>query len=47
MTNVLLNSDLAADLRRRGLERAKAFTWRRTVNEAVAAYDEMLSRAER
>ena len=43
MTDVLLNSDLAADLRRRGLERAKAFTWRRTMDEAVAAYDKMLA----
>jgi glycosyltransferase involved in cell wall biosynthesis len=45
MTNVLVNSDLATELRRRGFERAKRFTWRRTVDNAVAAYDEMLSRA--
>ena len=43
MTDVLLNSDAAAELRRRGLERAKGFTWRRTVDEAVAAYGEMLA----
>jgi glycosyltransferase involved in cell wall biosynthesis len=46
MTDVLLNSDLAAELRRRGVERAKTFTWRRTVEEAVAAYGEMLAQAE-
>jgi glycosyltransferase involved in cell wall biosynthesis len=46
MTDVLLNADLAKELRRRGLERAKAFTWRRTVNEAVAAYDAMLARSQ-
>jgi glycosyltransferase involved in cell wall biosynthesis len=46
MTDVLLNSNLATELRRRGLERAKAFTWRRTVDEAVAAYHEMLARAD-
>jgi glycosyltransferase involved in cell wall biosynthesis len=45
MTNVLVNSDLATELRRRGFERAKRFTWQRTVDNAVAAYDEMLSRA--
>ena len=43
MTDVLLKADLAADLRRRGLERAKTFTWRRTVDEAVAAYGTALS----
>jgi len=46
MTDALLNSDLAAELRRRGVERAKAFTWRRTVDEAVAAYGGMLAQAE-
>jgi glycosyltransferase involved in cell wall biosynthesis len=46
MTDALLNSDLAAELRRRGVERAKTFTWRRTVDEAVAAYGEMLAQAE-
>jgi glycosyltransferase involved in cell wall biosynthesis len=44
MTDVLLDETLAADLRRRGLERAKTFTWRRTVDEAVAAYEAMLAR---
>ena len=43
LTNVLENSELAAELRRRGLERAKAFTWRRTVDAAVAAYETALA----
>jgi len=43
MTDVLLNADLAKELRRRGLERAKVYTWRRTVDEAVAAYNAMLA----
>jgi glycosyltransferase involved in cell wall biosynthesis len=42
MTDVLLNAELAAGLRRRGRERAKTFTWRRTVDAAVSAYDRML-----
>jgi glycosyltransferase involved in cell wall biosynthesis len=45
MTDVLLDSTLAAGLRRRGLERARTFTWRRTVDETVAAYDVMLANA--
>jgi hypothetical protein len=40
---VLTDSSLAADLRQRGLERAKAFTWKRTVDETVAAYDTALA----
>ena len=43
LTEALLDENRAADLRRRGRERAKAFTWRRTVDEAVAAYDKMLA----
>jgi hypothetical protein len=34
-------------LRCRGLERAKRFTWRRTVEAAVAAYDAMLRQSAR
>jgi glycosyltransferase involved in cell wall biosynthesis len=44
LTDVLVNAELAADLRRRGLERAKAFTWARTVSEAFAIYAELLAR---
>jgi glycosyltransferase involved in cell wall biosynthesis len=47
MTDVLLNPTLAAELRCRGLERAKRFTWRRTVEAAVAAYDAMLRQSAR
>ena len=38
LADVLTSAELAADLRRRGLERAKGFTWRRTVDDALAAY---------
>jgi glycosyltransferase involved in cell wall biosynthesis len=44
ITDVLLKPELAAELRRRGPERAKMFTWRRTVDETVAAYGKMLAR---
>jgi glycosyltransferase involved in cell wall biosynthesis len=42
ISDVLLNSERAADLRRRGLERAKIFTWQRTVDETIAAYESAL-----
>jgi glycosyltransferase involved in cell wall biosynthesis len=42
MTTALTDSALALELRRRGLDRAKSFTWRRTADEAVAAYAQML-----
>ena len=38
MTDVLLDSDLAAGLRGRGVQRAKMFTWQRTVDAAIDAY---------
>jgi glycosyltransferase involved in cell wall biosynthesis len=47
LKDVLLNGELAADLRRRGLERAQAFTWERTVTETLAAYRELLAQADR
>lgn len=46
LTDVLLNVELSADLRRRGLERAQAFTWERTVTETLAAYRELLAQAD-
>ena len=46
LADVLSNPIRAVDLRRRGLERAKAFTWRRTVDEAVGAYRTMLAHSE-
>ena len=43
MIDVLTNSELAADLRRRGLERATRFTWGQTFDTAMAAYRRCLS----
>ena len=40
--DVLQRPDLADTLRRRGVERARAFTWRRTMDETVNAYRRML-----
>ena len=42
MQRVLADRDLQADLCRRGLERAAAFTWERTARETVAVYREVL-----
>jgi len=39
---VLADADLQHDLRRRGLERAAAFTWERTARETVQVYREVL-----
>ena len=44
LMDVLQRSGLAETLRRRGLERARSFTWRRTVDETVNAYRTMLAR---
>jgi glycosyltransferase involved in cell wall biosynthesis len=38
--NVLTNDELSADLRARGLERAKLFSWRKTATETLAVYAE-------
>jgi glycosyltransferase involved in cell wall biosynthesis len=43
MLRVLVEPDLAADLRRRGLERAAQFTWERTARETVAVYEKVLA----
>ena len=37
--SVLSDTGLAADLRRRGLERSKSFTWDRTARETLAVYE--------
>lgn len=47
LAGVLSSSELAGDLRQRGLARAKQFTWRRTVDETVAAYAEALRQVPR
>ena len=45
LMDVLQRSELAESLRHRGMERARAFTWRRTVDQTVDAYRTMLSRS--
>lgn len=42
MRRILGDSDLAADLRRRGLVRAQAFSWERTARETIAVYEHVL-----
>jgi glycosyltransferase involved in cell wall biosynthesis len=42
MQRVLSNKDLAQDLRSRGLERAKLFTWERTASQTIAVYEQLL-----
>jgi glycosyltransferase involved in cell wall biosynthesis len=44
MQDVLDDPGLADRLRRAGLERARSFTWRRTVDETLRAYEQMLAR---
>ncbi|MGH2457598.1 MAG: glycosyltransferase family 4 protein, partial [Chloroflexota bacterium] len=41
---VLIDRDLAENLRARGLARAKRFTWERTASETLAVYHEVLGR---
>lgn len=41
--SVVLSPDAAADLRRRGMERARQFTWRRSAELTLAAYRAALS----
>ncbi len=42
MYRVLTDADLREELRARGLERARQFTWERTARETVAVYREVL-----
>ena len=44
INGILDNPALAADLRARGLARAKQFTWERTAQQTLAVYDEVLAR---
>lgn len=39
---VLSDKELAQDLRSRGLERAKMFTWEKTASETIAVYEQLL-----
>ena len=43
--DVVEDAELAARLRRRGLERAAGFTWARTVERTAGAYRAMLAGA--
>ena len=45
MRRVLSDSALRADMSRRGLERAKQFSWERSVRRVREIYDEVLSRS--
>jgi glycosyltransferase involved in cell wall biosynthesis len=42
ITRVLEDPTLAADLRRRGIERAAAFSWRSTAEQTVGVYESVL-----
>jgi glycosyltransferase involved in cell wall biosynthesis len=42
MERVLKDTDLRADLRRRGLERAATFSWEKSAQEHIAVYEEAL-----
>lgn len=44
MERVLTDPELSADLRARGLQRAKRFSWRKTAQETLAVYQETLNR---
>ena len=44
LRRVLTDRSLADDLRRRGRERARLFTWERTARETLAVYQQVLSR---
>jgi glycosyltransferase involved in cell wall biosynthesis len=44
MARVLDDSNLAADLRQRGLERAKKFTWENSARETLAVYHQLIGR---
>jgi glycosyltransferase involved in cell wall biosynthesis len=41
LTQVLTSSTLADELRARGLERSKMFTWERTARETLAVYEQV------
>jgi glycosyltransferase involved in cell wall biosynthesis len=44
MTRVLTDATLAADLRRRGLERSRRFSWRETARRTLEVYREAVDR---
>jgi len=44
MRRVLQDAELAQELRRRGLQRARLFSWQKAARETVAVYEQVLSR---
>lgn len=47
MYNVLTRPELSADLRARGLERAKLFSWHTTARQTLSVYEEAAARKKR
>ena len=47
MYNVLTNPQLSADLRARGIQRAKLFSWRKTAQETLTVYEEAVVRKKK
>jgi len=47
MYNVLTSDELNADLRAKGLQRAKMFSWNKTARETLSVYEEALARKKR
>ncbi|HCF84884.1 MAG TPA: glycosyltransferase family 1 protein, partial [Ktedonobacter sp.] len=47
MRSVLTNSSLREDLRKKSLQRAAQFSWRKTATETLAAYEEALARSKK
>ncbi len=47
MYRVLTSSELSADLKARGLARAKLFDWRKTASETLTVYEEAVARRKR
>lgn len=47
MHNVLANDELSANLRARGLRRARQFSWHKTASETLAVYEETIARRKR
>ncbi|HEY0753055.1 MAG TPA: glycosyltransferase family 1 protein [Ktedonobacteraceae bacterium] len=47
MYNVLTDAELSANLRARGLERAKLFSWRKTARETLTVYEEAVARKKK
>ncbi len=47
MYRVLTSDELSADLKARGLARAKLFSWRKTASETLAVYEEAVARKKK